>query len=66
MSPTDCSDDASKLKIARRLGSARMANADSTSCMYVAGNMPVKEYKAPCPSASGRHGQDGGTTRNVA
>src|ERR1044071_3595309 len=43
-SPTERSDDASRLKIARRFGSAMIANEDSTSGIYSLGHMNVKAH----------------------
>src|SRR5690349_9126615 len=42
ISPTDRSDDESRPRIARRLGSAMIANEDSTGRIYALGHMPVK------------------------
>src|SRR5579872_2104230 len=46
ISPTDCSDETSRLKIARRLGSAMISNTDSMLSIYVRTYMPVKVYLA--------------------
>src|SRR4029077_10205958 len=46
-SPTDRSDVASRLSMARRLGSARMAKADSMGRIFLHGHMPVKEHLRP-------------------
>jgi hypothetical protein len=45
MSLTHRSEEASKLKMARRLGSAMMANVDSIPRIYQYAYIPVKEYK---------------------
>src|SRR5262245_26769823 len=42
ISLTDLSDDASRLRMARRLGSAIMAKADSTTGIYLFRYIPVK------------------------
>src|SRR3982751_4795151 len=44
MSPTERSDESSKLRMARLLGSATTANDVSTTCIYLIGHMPVKAY----------------------
>src|SRR5690349_4453521 len=49
-SPTERSDASSRLKIARRLGSATIANADSMRDIYPRTYIPVKS----CESALGR------------
>jgi len=46
ISPTDCSDETSRLKIARRLGSAMIPNTDSMSSIYATGHIRVKVYLA--------------------
>ena len=42
ISPTDCSDETSRLNIARRFGSAMISNTDSTPLIYSTGYMHVK------------------------
>src|SRR5437660_3878752 len=44
ISPTERSDERSRLKMARRLGSATMANDDSTRRIYPRRHMLVKLY----------------------
>src|ERR1700742_1075459 len=44
MSPTDCSDETNRLKIARRLGSAMTSNTVSTLFIYFYSHILVKEY----------------------
>src|SRR5262249_27857931 len=48
ISLTNLSDDASRLRMARRLGSAIMAKADSTTGIYLFWYIPVKS----CPDAA--------------
>src|SRR5262249_38942375 len=48
ISLTNLSDDASRLRMARRLGSAVMAKADSTTGIYLFWYIPVKS----CPDAA--------------
>src|SRR5678815_5842264 len=51
ISPTDRSDESSRLRMARRLGSATMAKDDSTADIYVVGYIPVKACNGqPAPS----------------
>jgi hypothetical protein len=45
MSPTDCSAETSRPRIARRFGSAMISNTDSTLLIYAVQHMPVKAYK---------------------
>src|SRR5262245_26774110 len=49
ISPTDCWDETSRLRIARRLGSAMTSNTDCTACIYYRKHMPVKEYSQTPP-----------------
>src|SRR5436190_24385296 len=44
ISPTERSDESSRLRMARRLGSATMANDDGTTHIYPNGYMLVKSY----------------------
>src|SRR5437588_13017491 len=46
ISPTERSDESSRLKMARRLGSAMMAKDDSTNDIYPNVYIPVKSYRA--------------------
>src|ERR1700733_5051385 len=59
MSPTDRSAEASRLKMARRLGSAMTAKVDSIISIYHDRNIPVKEYKV-----AGRTGKQGSGLQN--
>src|SRR5258708_6203716 len=55
ISPTERSDESSRLKMARRLGSAMIANEDSTIDIYPIVYIPVKSYSTlPCRSQSTR------------
>src|SRR5712671_1469783 len=44
ISPTDCSDETRRLRIARRFGSAMISNTDSTLRTYSTAHMLVKAY----------------------
>src|SRR5882724_1006350 len=44
MSPTDCCDETSRLKIARRFGSAMISKTDSILCIYAITYIRVKAY----------------------
>src|SRR5213079_2482376 len=44
ISPTDCWDETRRLRIARRFGSAMIANADSMVLAYATGHILVKAY----------------------
>ena len=44
ISPTDCWDEARRLSIARRFGSAMISNTDSIRLIYPIRHMPVKVY----------------------
>src|SRR6478735_8424344 len=44
ISPTDCSDEASRLRIARRFGSTTISNTDVTVLIYRKRNIRVKAY----------------------
>ena len=44
LSATDCSEETSRLKIARRFGSAMMSKTDSTLSIYRSRYMPVNAY----------------------
>src|SRR5213596_730376 len=46
ISPTDCWDRTRRLRIARRFGSAMMANADSMVLVYSTEHIRVKAYTA--------------------
>src|SRR3954467_11037804 len=46
-SPTERSEASSRLRMARRLGSARMAKEDSTMDIYPSEHIPVKPYYGP-------------------
>src|SRR5688572_17637777 len=50
MSPTDCSAEASRLRMARRLGSAMMLNVDSMERIYLAEYIAVKAHDRACRS----------------
>src|SRR5262245_44820038 len=49
ISPTDCSSEISRLRMARRFGSAITSKTDSTPLIYATGHMPVKAYKRTGP-----------------
>src|ERR1700732_5374003 len=44
ISPTDCCDETSRLRIARRFGSAMILNTDSILFVYSTENIRVKVY----------------------
>src|SRR4029077_7705115 len=44
ISPTDCCDETSRLRIARRFGSAMISDTDSMLCVYSTENIRVKVY----------------------
>src|SRR5260370_22568375 len=44
ISPTDCCDKTSRLRIARRFGSAMISNTDSMLCVYSTEHIRVKVY----------------------
>ena len=44
ISPTECCDETSRLKIARRFGSAMISKTDSTLLIYATENILVKAY----------------------
>src|SRR5918995_2031174 len=46
MSPTDCSEVASRLRIARRLGSAMIENVDSMERIYLMEYISVKAHES--------------------
>src|SRR5262245_6628423 len=46
ISPTDRSEEASRPRMARRFGSARIANEDSMPCIYFSSHMPVKSHES--------------------
>ena len=46
ISPTDCSEEASRLRIARRFGSAMIANVDSMERIYRAAYISVKAHES--------------------
>src|SRR6266852_2753108 len=49
ISPTDCCDETSRLRIARRFGSAMIANTDSILFVYSREHIRVKVYKGRGP-----------------
>src|SRR5580704_6042585 len=47
ISPTDCCDETSRLRIARRFGSAMISNTDSMLFVYSTQHIRVKVYLGP-------------------
>src|SRR6266851_10004780 len=58
ISPTDCCDETSRLRIARRFGSAMISNTDSILLVYATEHIRVKVYKGRGPR---RRFQNSGT-----